>query len=251
MEPKLSKALIQPTQSKRCLEEGIPAPYAAYGMVTGQLSTSLDLAPSCGIISSGWPSWAISANFRGWNVKVIIHKQSMWSHRLVLWFPNAMVLDVNDVPDHLIQSLGLGHWFCDVNPPRKLGLWYSDAHIISCLRRARHVPISNWMMTRHELSHGDIGGLADGKWSLYHYMRNEVWHLRPMALNSPRDLRCILNTTIDGRPCPPPKPLTSTSPTVTVIRPNSYHGSGILPLFERNCFVITPCMFLPTAWARR
>ncbi len=219
-------------------------------MTSGKMMEGSDIPPSCGVICSGWPSWCIGLHLRGWSLKIVIHKNSLWVSHLASWFPTAIIIDIKDVLP-TFGSNGVDHWFSDVEPPRKLGLWHTSICSISCLRRIRHVPNSNWKVVRHSLSHVNAGGLTDGSWSIYHYASHEGYQLKVANSRPFRDLRSVLQTTIEGRSCPPPKILNPSCPTVVELRPNTYHGSGILPLANRNCFIIAPSVFSPTSWVRR
>jgi hypothetical protein len=106
-------------------------------------------------------------------------------------------------------------------------------------------------VVRHSLSHVNTGGLTDGSWSIYHHASHESYQLKVANSRPFRDLRSVLQTTVEGQSCPPPKILNPSCPKVVELRPNTYHGSGILPLANRNCFIIAPSVFSPTSWVRR
>lgn len=40
-------------------------------------------------------------------------------------------------------------------------------------------------------------------------------------------------------------------PRVIQLRPNTYHGGGLLPWCARSCFIFAPSIFSPTSWVHR
>jgi len=232
------------------LESSVSTDYSAYGITLGKLEEVPGPSLSCGAIISGWPTWCFGLQLRGWDLKFIIHKNSSWLSYLSAWFPSTMIIDIKQV-DSISFLNSVEHWFSDVEPPRKLGLWYTTAKTITSLRRIRHLPATNWKMEQHKISHLSTGGLTDGEWSLYHYINGETSPLQIVSSRSLQDLRSVISSTIEGRPCPAPLKPIPDLPTVVQLRPNTFHGSGILPWENRNCFIITPSAFSPTSWVRR
>jgi hypothetical protein len=161
-----------------------------------------------------------------------------------------MILAVNDVPNTFFEAINLEHWFSDVKSRHKLGLWNSNTQSIICLSRVHHIPQATWTMTLQEVSHRDAGGMTDCSWSFYHYTRDEVWQLFPITISPPWDLCCTLSTNVDGRPYPSPKPLSSGSPKVVLLWPNTYDGSGILCWSIRGFFIINPYVVSPISLVR-
>jgi len=98
---------------KRFLESEAPALYSNYGMTSGKMVEGSDKSPTCGVICSGWPSWCVGLQLRGWNLKIVIHKNSHWVSHLASWFPTAITIDVKDVLP-TFSSNGVDHWFSDV-----------------------------------------------------------------------------------------------------------------------------------------
>jgi hypothetical protein len=146
---------------KRCLESEAPALYSTYRVTAGKMVAASDTSPSCGVIFSGWPSWCVGLHLRGWNLKIIIHKNSLWVSHQSSWFPTATIIDIKDVLTTFNLD-GVEHWFSDVESPQKLGLWHTSICSISCLRRIQHIPSSNWKMVWHNLSHVRTEGLTNG-----------------------------------------------------------------------------------------
>jgi len=120
-----------------------PALYSAYGITLGKLEEIAGPPPTCGVIILGWPSWCIGLYLKGWDLKFVIHKNSHWAPHLSAWFPATMVVNITEVENTGLFN-AVEHWFSDVEPPRKLGLWYTSAKTITSLRRLRHFPAANW-----------------------------------------------------------------------------------------------------------
>jgi hypothetical protein len=78
-------------------------------------------------------------------VKFAVHKGSVWASRITLWFPEVTILNIGDLTGN--DSLeGASHWFSDVEPPCKLGLWHTSTQTTTTLRRIRHIPNASWKM---------------------------------------------------------------------------------------------------------
>ncbi|MFN9980089.1 MAG: hypothetical protein ACK53Y_09260, partial [bacterium] len=60
---------------------------------SGKMVEGSDTSPTCGVICSGWPSWCVGLHLRGWNLKIVIHKNSLWVSHLASWFPTAIIID--------------------------------------------------------------------------------------------------------------------------------------------------------------
>jgi hypothetical protein len=58
-------------------------------------------------------------------MKFIIHKGSHWATHLSAWFQTAIIMDIRDVETTVIFN-NVDHWFSDVEPARKLGLWHTN-----------------------------------------------------------------------------------------------------------------------------
>jgi hypothetical protein len=107
------------------------------------------------------------------------------------------------------------------------------------------------METIH-LNHKNAGGVTDGSWSLNVYSRVSQSTNEIEGPFSHRDLSSILDSKIGGIPCPSPPSLSDhRTPQVWQLRPNTFHGGGLLPWNARNPFVIAPCVYSPTGWVRR
>jgi hypothetical protein len=236
---------------KRAFEVKTEAVYAKYGVTEGEMICQTEARPSCGVICGGWPSWALGAKFRGWDVSVIVIKNSSWAKRVKCWFPEAVVLESLVGINALPFCAKIEFWFSDYDPPRPLAVWESNASYVVTVRRARHVTNTEWRMEPLTISHLSVGGVTDGAWNLHVYHRGTSQDKTIINQIAPRDLGGVLDTLLEGRPCPPPIPMTGGRPSVKQIRPNTYHGQGALPWDARNSFVIAPCLFSPTGWVRR
>jgi hypothetical protein len=157
---------------KRLFEATEPAEYSAYGITFGKFETVSDLSSSCCVIVAGWPTWCIGLHLRCWNLKFVFHKDSQWASHISSWFPGAVVIDIRDI-ESTVMFNEVDHWFSDVEPPRKFGLWYTATKTITSLRRLRHIPAAGWKMEQHEITHLSTGGVTDGRWTLYHYVKEE------------------------------------------------------------------------------
>jgi hypothetical protein len=66
-----------------------------------------------------------------------------------------------------------------------------------------------------------------------------------------RDLSSLLDSTTQGRPCVAPASPIGTEPREIEIRPNTYHGLGLLPWGFRWSWIVAPCNYSPTCWVGR
>jgi hypothetical protein len=159
---------------KRSFEKLMNSNYSKYGTTTGVLTIDTSITPSCGLLCAGWPSWAFALTIRGWRVELIILKESPWLEALKVWLPDTQVLTYVSGDKRLGGYAKIRNWFCDVEPPRSLCLWNSDAELIVTCRRARHVQDSSWRMKHLYLTHVDAGGATDGSWSLNVYHKGNL-----------------------------------------------------------------------------
>jgi hypothetical protein len=162
-----------------------PAGYSAYGITFGKFETVSNLSSTCGVIVAGWPTWCIGLHLRCWNLKFVIHKDSQWASHISSWFPGAVVIDIRDI-ESTVMFNEVDHWFSDVEPPRKFGLWYTATKTITSLRRLRHIPAAGWKMEQHEITHLSTGGVTDGRWTLYHYVKEENHQVKDACYRAPR-----------------------------------------------------------------
>jgi hypothetical protein len=227
--------------------------FALYGVTNGIMQFDSSVVVTCGVICSGWPSWAIGAEARGFNVTYVLTKTNVWSNNIKTWFPKAKVIDTDSV-DWTVADHNKTIWLSDVDPPRKLRLWESQTRLVILRHRARHLPTStSWRMTPLTISHLSCGGVTDGSWMVYIYSRDSTDVSMDRQLSSSgRDLNTILDTKTLGRPCAEPLkvPLSST-PRVIKLRGNTYHCNGLFPWSDRLAFVVSPSVFSPTNWVRR
>ncbi len=236
---------------KRSFETLLQASYAKYGVTAGVVQVIEGVVLSCGVICRGWPSWAFGAALRGWEVSFLLVKDSDWVKELAGWFPRASMHVYKKEFKLPIQFTKLNYWFSDSDPPRSLNLWKSYAKVIVSIRRARHVDDSSWTMTPFHFQHSAVGGATDASGSLYVYAKEPVSLSQVVNPISLRDLSGILDSKIPGTPCPAPLQVSNKEPKVIQVRPNTYHGGGLLPWTARNAFIIAPCCFSPTNWVRR
>ena len=236
---------------KRSLEVLQTAFYAKYGVTDGVLETFANVRLHCSILCCGWPGWAVAAKLRGWMIDVIVVKDSDWVDCIKCWFPDSSVVLFENCVKWTSIGVSSTVWFSDADPPRKLSLWDTDSKLIITRRRARRAPSHSWSMTTTSIAHTACGGVTDGRWTFYVYSRIPSPHLTPVETVGGRDLSTVFDTKVQGIPCPPPTALVWSEPVVVEIRPNTYHGNGILPWDARLSFVVAPCIFSPTNWVRR
>ncbi len=239
---------------KRAWEALTPAYYAQYGMTTGVLLRE-DAGPyTCGILCWSWPAWAFGALLRGWLIAVILIKEASWKLPIQNWFPQARVILIAPGLSLSREDYKINAWFSDLDLPRSLDLWSTDAKVIVSSRRFRHVPDPRWKMTPHTFTHQGVGGVTDGCWTFFVYSRNSQ-PLLPGASHTVgfRDMSSILDSHTSGMPVPAPTMVVgdATMPKVFQLRPNTYHGGGLMPWSAWSAFVIAPCIFSPTKWVRR
>jgi hypothetical protein len=121
--------------------------------------------PTCGVFFYKLAIIAFRLHLRGWKVKFAVHKGSVWASRMTLWFPEVIIFNIgiwasrmtHGFPEVIIFNIGnltgndslegASHWFSDVDPPSKVGLWYTSAQTITTLRRIRHIPNTSWKCT--------------------------------------------------------------------------------------------------------
>ncbi len=103
-----------------------------------------------------------------WFAFKVLEFEIYYSQRLsvgflyISWFPGAVVIDIRDIETTVIFNQ-VDHWFSDVEPPRKLGLWDTSTKTITSLRRLRHIPAAGWKMEQHEITHLSTGGVTVGR----------------------------------------------------------------------------------------
>ncbi len=75
----------------------------------------------CGVISAGWPTFAVAAKSRGWKIQCIVAMNNKWVPRIRQMFGDVSIFEVVEG-----TAEGLGArvtpmvWLCDVEPSRRL-----------------------------------------------------------------------------------------------------------------------------------
>jgi hypothetical protein len=192
----------------------------------------------------------MAATTRGWDVKLIIVKENEWDKEVRTWFPRAKVVEYDDVKFTDIIAANAEVWFSDLDPPRKLNLWITQARFIITSRRARTVP-EPWKFQMMSLSHVECGGITTGVWEFYIYSQSPEDKISRPTQVAGRDLRTVLNTKLEGMACPKPTTELSSERKAIQIRPNTFHGGGLLPWGGSHVKVVAPCIFSKTGWVRR
>jgi hypothetical protein len=218
----------------------------------GCLTISSEEGWQGGILASGWPSWAFGAKARGWIIDIIIIKDIEILTILQKHFPASMILLYETGLTLADPFNKINIWFSDIDLPCSLAIWSSCAKVVISSRRVRHISDPLWKMEPRKFSHFKCGGVTDGKWTCYVYSKGArvVPHVEPTSYH---DMSSILDSRTAGIPCPPPHISTSHDalPRVIQLRPNTYHGGGLMPWCARSCFVVTPCVYSPSGWVRR
>jgi hypothetical protein len=165
------------TGLKRSFEQVLTSDVSLFGETSGMLRIQKDRVVDCGIICGGWPSFAFGAIARGWNLQFICLKNNKWSNYFHLWFPNSVILNIDNKFNSSIlrQGMSLCLWFSDIDPSRSLQLWDSDAQIIITQRRAQHVLGSGWRIASVSMMHSKCGGVTDGCWKICVYSNILSW----------------------------------------------------------------------------
>jgi hypothetical protein len=103
------------------------------------------------------------------------------------------------------------------------------------------------------LSHVEVGGCTDGQWSIYYYSKSQMTFEMTAGSAAFRDLSSVLDPKVNGIPCSAPGENLDTSrrPEVIQLRPNVYHGGGLIPWVARSSFIVSPSIYSPTRWVRR
>jgi hypothetical protein len=234
-------------------EEVSNADHSQYGVTSGWLLDDDSGILDCGCISYGWPAWAFSASSRGWRVKCILVKDTVWVDFLNTWFKGAEVTALS--PNFRLSDMHakIRFWFSDMDIPRAIRLWDSDFILLVTTRRVRHVSDPAWKMTPKVVSHVEVGGCTDGQWSIYYYTKGSIAFDLGAGSTALRDLTSVLDPKVNGIPCPAPGANLDAArhPQVIQLRPNVYHGGGLIPWSARSSYIVAPSIYSPTRWVRR
>jgi hypothetical protein len=154
----------------------------------------------------------MGAGAQGWEIKLMIIKDSFWTSEIANFFPNLCVFRYDECEKCMGLGITVDVWLSYIDPPRKLSLWDAkSASLIVTSRWARNVP-DGWIFQRINLTHVHCGGATDGLWSFYVYrVKNSTPVPTPAKLPG-RDLTCILDSKIQGLPCHPPNDTYVTRP---------------------------------------
>jgi hypothetical protein len=111
----------------------------------------------------------------------------------------------------------------------------------------------SWKMIPKVLSHVEVGGCTDGQWSIYYYSKSQMSFEMTAGSAAFRDLSSVLDPKVNGIPCSAPGENLDASrrPEVIQLRPNVYHGGGLIPWVARSSFIVSPSIYSPTRWVRR
>jgi hypothetical protein len=99
----------------------IAAEFSLFGETSGTIQTQKDWEVNCGIVCGGWPGFAFGDLARGWTIKFIcLKRNNPWSDFIRIWFPNSIILIVDDNLSPSIVQQGMSVWFSDIDLPRSL-----------------------------------------------------------------------------------------------------------------------------------
>ncbi len=137
--------------SHEVMEEAM---YSKYGLATGRISAGENRDMLwCGIISAGWPTWAIAAKEKGWRVGLVITKENEWSKHIRRLFPDTPVVNYEECENRLATATRIQVWLSDVDPPRRLRVFEGpEVRAVITMRRARGIPSSSQFICA--LKHG-------------------------------------------------------------------------------------------------
>jgi hypothetical protein len=115
----------------------VTADYSRYGVLEGAMISD-PFGISCGIVCSGWPSWAIAAKNPDLGfIKIIIIKNNLWKSEIKSVFPDVCILEYTDFECWMSLSLDVQFWLTDIDPPRKLSIFGTNADAIVACQRVR------------------------------------------------------------------------------------------------------------------
>jgi hypothetical protein len=129
---------------KRVFESVSDADHSQYGVTSGWMLENNTANFDCGCISSGWPIWAFSLASRGWRVKCILAKDTVWIGCLKNWFEGVENISLGSSFRLSDMYSKIRFWFSDIDIPRSLRLWESEVNLLVTTHRARHVSDPSW-----------------------------------------------------------------------------------------------------------
>ena len=228
--------------------------YAKYGVVLGRVLPS-PFALTCGIVSTGWPAFALAARARGWGLRCTVLGKSDWAPWVRKMFGEIEIVEgVGEAVVGLGCRLVPQVWLCDMEPSRSLkifgGIGEHKPVVISLRRFRQQVPLG-YKYRRICLLHQQCGGVSDRAthFHIYHALGKEVsWEVKAVAS---RDLNSVVDPKVSGYPCPAPRTAPLGNPQVVQIRPNTYHVGGLYPSSALTPRFVAPCVFSQTGWVRR
>jgi hypothetical protein len=206
----------------------------------------------CGIIATGWPTWAFAARDKGWQVVVVITKSNEWHKHIKMMFPGTPIVSYDECENRMAIATKIQVWFSDVDPPRRLRVFEGDdVRAVIAMRWARALPNNLFVYQPVRLTHKGYGGMIDGEWQIHVYLQIGGWEVVKYTNLPSRDMLCIINTKIQGLPCPAPPKSSHRVSRVRIIRPGLYRTDGLCPWGVDRVQVVAPCVFSVTNWVRR
>jgi hypothetical protein len=226
------------------------APYTKYGMVSRKLLQRKLGALSCLILCKGWPSWFWVVRARNFDVKMVMLASPQWKGLLQSLYPATEVYVWSEwfgtlpVVDYVMSDYDLKGTKLNI-------LWfYTLKHII--LAKASRSPQSGWVYKKFHMTHLECGGVTTGSWHIHLYSSRAESMPLSMSPQVEHDASTILNATVTGgRPVAAPISLAGKAaigPSLLELRPNTFHGGGLIPWGAKPFWVITPNIYSPTKW---
>ncbi len=142
----------------------------------------------------------------------------------------------------------------DLKGTKLNSLWFYTLKYIILSKASRNPP-SGWNYKKFHMTHPDCGGVTTGSWHIHLYSSSTESIPSSMTPQVKHDASIILNATVTGgRPVAAPLALTgndSRAPFLLELRPNTFHGGGLIPWGAKPFWVLTPNIYSSTKWCVR
>jgi hypothetical protein len=242
--------------NKRSYETMQDAKFAKYGMAVGVIERIEGMGQMrCGLVISEWPSWVFAIRERGWEAAVVITKTKAWHPLIRKTCPGVEVVLYDQCEDRLGAAANIQVWVSDIDPPRRLRLFESEAvrAVLTTRKVRRGVSLGEmWEHRALKVSHAGSGGMTDGSWVLHAYCQKGMWSQGELKELPGRDMLCVIDPKVQGMPCPaPPKISKVTHAQVRMVRPGLVRVDGLCPWGSDRIRVVAPCVYSPTKWVRQ
>jgi hypothetical protein len=226
-------------------------PYAQYGVTSG--CVTFTQGHTAIILAKHWPSWAFNLASTGFQLRTLVLLDAKWLSTCKRLLPPDLVLLYSEFLLDQACTLAADVVISDIDPPASFQLW-RRVHLIYISRQGvKHRCTAPPAFVPHfsSISHEESGGVTMGHWTLRFYIHHSLtWDHQSRPTCTRRDLSTIVTTTSGvGLPCPAPPPLPHLHDCL--LRPNTYHGSGLFPFHHRMADFVVPSVYSYTHWCRR